>query len=124
MAVIRTSFATKDDVQSLRAEIHAATERIMTILYEHKLEFTIAPVKQREDLTAALTTQREDFTAALTKQRDDFAASLTKQREDLTTSMVEQRVELHKTLMSHTWKLYGFASLLMGGVYFIARYVH
>jgi len=113
VAVIRTSFATKDDVQSLRAEIHAATERIMTVLYEHKLEFTIALAKQRED-----------FTAAVTKQRDDFTAALTKQREDLTASMVEQRVELHKTLMSHTWKLYGFASLLMGGVYFIARYVH
>jgi hypothetical protein len=33
----------------------------------------------------------------------------------------EQRAEFLKIHMSHTWKLYGFASLLMGGVYFIAR---
>jgi hypothetical protein len=42
----------------------------------------------------------------------------------LNAAMANHRDELQKTLMSHTWKLYGFASLLMGGVYFIARYVH
>jgi hypothetical protein len=31
---------------------------------------------------------------------------------------------LHKALIGHMWKLYGFASLVVGGVYFIARYVH
>lgn len=102
VAVIRSSFATKEDVQSLRGEIHASTERIMAQLYEQKIEFN-----------QALAKQREDFFAALAKQRDEF-----------NTALVNQRVELYKMQMSHTWKLYGFASLLMGGVYFIARYVH
>lgn len=91
LAVIRVSFATKDDIQ-----------RVLALLYEHKLEFH-----------AALAKQREDFHAALAKQREDFNAALAQQREDL-----------HKSLMSHMWKLYGFASLMLGGVYFIARYVH
>ncbi|MYN29985.1 hypothetical protein [Duganella levis] len=69
LAVIRASFATKEDIQ-----------RVLTLLYEHKIEFQAAMAKQREDL--------------------------------------------HKSLMSHMWKLYGFASLMLGGVYFIARYVH
>lgn len=80
LAVIRVSFATKDDIQ-----------RVLALLYEHKLEFQTALAKQREDFNAALAKQRED---------------------------------LHKSLMSHMWKLYGFASLMLGGVYFIARYVH
>jgi hypothetical protein len=90
VAVIRTSFATKEDVASLRSEIHASTERIMGLLHEQKLEFNIALAKQREEFKDAL---------------------------------VEQRIELYKMHSSHMWKLYGFASLLMTGVYFIARYV-
>jgi hypothetical protein len=90
VAVIRTSFATKEDVASLRNEIHACTERIMGLLHEHKLEFNIALAKQREEFKDAL---------------------------------VEQRIELYKMHASHMWKLYGFATLLMTGVYFIARYV-
>jgi len=80
LAVIRTSFATKDDVQ-----------RILNLLYEHKLE-----------IFAALSKQREDFYAALT----------------------QVQIDLHKTLIGHVWKLYGLASLVLGGVYYIARYVH
>lgn len=90
VAVIRTSFATKEDVASLRSEIHASTERIMGLLHEQKLEFNIALAKQREEFKDAL---------------------------------VEQRIELYKMHASHMWKLYGFATLLMTGVYFIARYV-
>ncbi|USX12020.1 hypothetical protein NHH88_20230 [Oxalobacteraceae bacterium OTU3CAMAD1] len=90
VAVIRTSFATKEDVASLRNEIHASTERIMGLLHEQKLEFNIALAKQREEFKDAL---------------------------------VEQRIELYKMHASYMWKLYGFATLLMTGVYFIARYV-
>ena len=90
VAVIRTSFATKEDVASLRSEIHASTERIMGLLHEQKLEFNMALAKQREEFKEAL---------------------------------VEQRIELYKMHSSHMWKLYGFAPLLMTGVYFIARYV-
>jgi len=91
VAVIRNSFATKEDVQ-----------HIVTLLYEHKL-----------DVLTALSKQREDFHAALAKQREDFYAAL-----------AQVQIDLGKTLMSHTWKLYGLASLVLGGVYFIARYVH
>jgi hypothetical protein len=80
VAVTKTSCSTKEDVQSLRLEMHAGHERIIAMLYEHKLEFQ----------------------AALSKQHDD----------------------LNKTMMNHMWKLYGFASLMLGGVYYIARYVH
>ena len=112
VAVIRTSFATKEDVQSLRNEIHASTERIIGLLHEHKLEFNNALTKQREDFFAALSAQREEFKDALANQRDEFKDAL-----------VEQRITLYNMQMSHMWKLYGFASLLMTGVYFIARYV-
>ena len=112
VAVIRTSFATKEDVQSLRNEIHASTERIIGLLHEHKLEFNNALAKQREDFFAALSAQREEFKDALANQRDEFKDAL-----------VEQRITLYNMQMSHMWKLYGFASLLMTGVYFIARYV-
>ena len=113
VAVIRNSFATKEDVQSLRNEIHASTERIIGLLHEQKLEFTTALAKQREDFFAALAVQREEFKDALAAQREEFKDAL-----------VEQRIKLYDMQMSHIWKLYGFASLLMTAVYFIARYVH
>jgi dsDNA-binding SOS-regulon protein len=135
LAVIRTSFATKDDVQ-----------RIITLLYEHKLEMSGALAKQREDFQTglayqreelqialakhreefqiALYKQREEFQAALAKQREDFQAALAKQREDFHAALAQVQIDLGKTLMSHTWKLYGLASLVLGGVYYIARYVH
>ena len=101
MAVIRTSFATKEDVASLRNEIHVSTERIIGLLHEQKLEFH----------------------TALAKQREEFFAALAKQREEFKDALVEQRIELYKMHSAHMWRLYGFASLLMTGVYFIARYV-
>ena len=124
VAVIRTSFATKEDVQSLRNEIHAFSERIMTALHEQKLEFNQALARQREDFHAALAEQRGEFHAALAKQREEFYAALAKQREDFNAALAENRIDLYKMQMAHMWKLYGFASLLIGGVYFIARYVH
>jgi hypothetical protein len=135
VAVIRTSFATKEDVASLRNEIHASTERIIGLLHEHKLEFNIALAKQREDFFAALAAQREEFKHALAAQREefkdalaaqreDFKDALAKQREEFKEALGEQRITLYKMQISHMWKLYGFASLLMTGVYFIARYVH
>ena len=124
VAVIRNSFATKEDVASLRNEIHASTERIIGLLHEQKLEFTMALAKQREDFFAALAAQREEFKEALTAQREEFKDALAAQREEFKDALVEQRIKLYDMQMSHIWKLYGFASLLMTGVYFIARYVH
>lgn len=141
VAVIRTSFATKDDVQ-----------RIMAILHEHKLEFTKGFADQRADLAdqraefhSALSKNREDFnialseqsaklTAALAQQNEKFTVALAQQNHNLTTSLAQQserfdsalathRDDLNKTLMSHIWKFYGFAVVLMSGVYYIARYV-
>lgn len=123
VAVIRNSFATKEDVQSLRNEIHASTERIIGLLHEQKLEFTTALAKQREDFFAALAVQREEFKDALAAQREEFKDALAAQREEFKDALVEQRIKLYDMQMSHIWKLYGFASLLMTGVYFIARYV-
>lgn len=146
VAVISNSFATKDDVQALRAEMHAGHERILTLIYETKIEllgrmnkqgeelqgamakqreeFQAALAKQREEFQTALAKQREDFYTALAKQREDFHTALAKQQEDFHTALAETKLDLHKALMGHLWKLYGFASLMLGGVYFIARYVH
>lgn len=120
VAVIRASFATKDDIQLLRTEMHAGHERILTLLYEHKLEMKAAMAQQREDFSAALAKQREDFNAALARQREEFNAALGKQRDDFHA----MHAQLLKDMRDHMWKLYGFASLMLGGVYFIARYVH
>jgi len=49
---------------------------------------------------------------------------LAKQREDFHAALAMQSIELHKTLASHAWKIYSLASLLIAGVYYIARYVH
>lgn len=145
VAVIRNSFATKEDVASLRNEIHAFSERVITALHEQKLEFNVALAKQREDFNAALAhhreevrlmmskqredffaalaTQREEFKEALATQREEFKEALSNQRDEFKDALVEQRITLYKMQMSHIWKLYAFASLLMTGVYFIARYV-
>jgi hypothetical protein len=53
--------------------------------------------------------QQLEFHDALARQRDDFNAA---------------HLKLQQSMMSHMWKLYGFASLMRGGVYCIARYVH
>ncbi|MYM26067.1 hypothetical protein GTP46_25895 [Duganella sp. FT135W] len=113
VAVIHASFATKDDIQLLRSEMRDGHERILALLYEHKLEMKTAMAQQRDDFNAALAKQREDFNAALAKQWEDFHTALT------TTHM-----DFYKFLTNQAWKLYGFASVVIGGVYFIARYVH
>ncbi|SHN39518.1 hypothetical protein SAMN05192549_1109 [Duganella sacchari] len=113
VAVMQSSLATKDDFHALRTEMQASHERILTLLYEHKLEFQ-----------QALATQREDFHTALAQQREYFNAALAKQREEFYAALAETKLDLHKALIGHIWKLYGFASLVVGGVYFIARYVH
>ncbi|MTV39771.1 hypothetical protein [Duganella radicis] len=124
VAVIRNSFATKDDITALRAEMNASHERILALIYEFKLEVQTNSAKQREEFYAALARQREEFNAALAKQREELNAALAKQREDLHTALADTKMDLHRALMGHVWKLYGFASLLLGGVYYIARYVH
>lgn len=146
VAVIRSSFATKEDVQSLRNEIYVLTERMVSGFAEQKLEFNMALAKQREEFNAALAkqgeefrialakqgeefrlalaTQGEEFRLALAKQREEFYAALAKQSEEFHAALGEQRIDLYKMHTAHIWRLYGFASLLMTGVYFIARYVH
>ena len=113
VAVIRSSFATKEDMELLRKEIHALSERMVSGFAEQKLEFNLALAKQREEFNSALAKQREEFNSALAKQSAEFHAALG-----------EQRIDLYKMHTAHIWRLYGFASLLMTGVYFIARYVH
>lgn len=157
VAVIRNSFATKEDIAALRAEMNAGFERLFALIYEFKLEvqanssehreevrtelathrydfkvaldeqrehFSAALFSQREEFNVALSMQREAFNAALSTQREEFNIALYKQREDFHTALQETRMDLHRALMGHVWKLYGFASLLLGGVYYIARYVH
>lgn len=102
LAIVRASFATKDDVQ-----------RILSLLHHQQLEFN-----------TALASQQLDFQKALDQQRLEFQTALAKQREDFNVALMEVKLEVHKALLSQTWRLYGFASLMMGGVYFIARYVH
>ena len=113
VAVIRNSFATKDDISALRDEMRVSHERLFALIYEFKLEVQTNSAKQREEFQAALVKQREEFYTALAKQREDFH-----------TALSETKIDLHRAMMGHLWKLYGFASLMLGGVYFIARYVH
>ncbi|MYM32369.1 hypothetical protein GTP58_28960 [Duganella sp. CY15W] len=146
VAVMQSSLATKDDFHALRSEMQAGHERILTLLYGHKLEsqealaadredfhtalaqqreyFNAALAEQREYFNAALAEQREYFNAALAKQREEFNAALAKQREEFYAALAETKLDLHKSLIGHLWKLYGFASMMVAGVYFIARYVH
>jgi hypothetical protein len=67
VAVIRASFATKDNIQLLRSEMYAEHERILSLLYEHKLQMQTVMTQQREEFHAALAKQRENFHAALAK---------------------------------------------------------
>ncbi|CAN7473698.1 hypothetical protein [Duganella sp. LjRoot269] len=43
-------------------------------------------------------------------------------KAELQTAMTNRNAELQKALMIHRRRLYGVASLVMGGVYLIARY--
>jgi DNA anti-recombination protein RmuC len=153
VAVIRNSFATKEDVQriltllydqklefktaegALREDFHAAfarhREEWSAALAKQREEFNAALAKQKEEFNGALAKQREEFNAALAKQRDEFNVALAKQREYIDAALAQLRVDIlagqldmQKTMMNHMWKLYGFASLVVGGVYYIARYVH
>ena len=146
VAVMQNNFATRDDLQALRAEMHAGFDRVTAAFNDHKLEVYAAIGKLREEVGTALSNQRIDFnaalgqlheefsvalikqreelSAALSKQRDEFNAALSKQRDEFNASFAKQEIELHKILQSLAWKIYGFASLLATGAYFIARYVH
>lgn len=124
VAVIRSSFATKEDMELLRKEIHALSERMVSGFAEQKLEFNLALAKQREEFNSALAKQSEEFRIALATQREEIYGALAKQSAEFHAALGEQRIDLYKMHTAHIWRLYGFASLLMTGVYFIARYVH
>jgi uncharacterized protein YajQ (UPF0234 family) len=94
VAVIRTSFATKDDVQ-----------RIIAMLHEQKLEFSNGFATQRGDFNSALANHREDFTAALTKQGEYFTAALAKQKEDFTAALAQQSEKLTAALAQQNERL-------------------
>ncbi|MBV7534426.1 hypothetical protein KW842_01475 [Duganella sp. sic0402] len=121
---LQSQTAMSQQRDELNAALSKLREEFNAALSAQRLDFHAALSKLREDFNAALSKQRDDFNAALSKQREDFNAGLSKQREDQHTALAQVQIDLHKAMMSHMWKLYGFASLMLGGVYFIARYVH
>jgi hypothetical protein len=60
----------------------------------------------------------------LDKQHEELHWALARQREEFKMALAEANRDLLKMLMSHLWKVYGVGALMLGGVYFIARYVH
>jgi DNA anti-recombination protein RmuC len=132
--------------ERILALLHEHKLQVLAAMGQQRDDFNAALSKLREDFNAALSKQREDFNAALSKlqydfntallilrddlntglstQRYDFTAALSAQREDQHAALAKVQIDLHKSMMSHMWKLYGFASMMLAGVYFIARYVH
>jgi DNA anti-recombination protein RmuC len=90
VAVIRTSFATKDDVQ-----------RVIAILHEHKLEFTNGFACPRDDFHIALATHRDEFNQALAQHRADVNQALTQHRADFTQALTQHRADFTQALAQH-----------------------
>lgn len=146
VAVMKTSFATKEDIERVMTALHQLELRFTSALASHREEVILALARQREDFQAALAShaqqfyasqerQNELFNAALAKQDEKLSAALAKQSEQfsaavsrlelkVTTDLSQTKIDLYTIHMNHMWKLYGAASLLVAGVYFIARYVH
>jgi hypothetical protein len=71
---------------------------------------------------AAMETRIAALEADVAVMRKGFASA--RPGENLQTVMMNCNAALRKALMIHRRKLYGVGLLVMGGVYFIARYVH
>ncbi|HZV64070.1 MAG TPA: hypothetical protein VFG03_04050 [Telluria sp.] len=62
----------------------------------------------------------------MAKVKTDLAVILSNYatKQDIAELRAELRVEFQKEINALTWKMYGFATVLVAAVYFIARNVH
>jgi hypothetical protein len=87
---MQSSLATKDDFHALRTEMQASRERILTLLYQHKLEFQ-----------QALATQREDFIRRWRSSASISTPHWQNSAKSFYAALAETKLDLHKALIGH-----------------------
>lgn len=101
VAVIRSSFATREDLHNVHRELLGSIQRLELLV--------------REQHTVILD--------AIHKQREETLNAIHKQREETLQVVHEQRADMLKFMVMQAWRLYAFGAALVGATYFIARNV-
>jgi predicted RNase H-like nuclease (RuvC/YqgF family) len=91
VAIIRSNYVTKADLQEVRIELKTEIQTVRTELGDVKSELKRDISQLRVDI------------------------------EKLRTEMQEMRAEFHKALHAQTWEMYGFGVVLVTAVHFATR---
>lgn len=109
VATIKSSFATKDD-------LHAMQMALLDAIKQQGLESRAA--------SDALGTRIQKLELLIQQQRTDMIGLIQQQRIDTERFVHAQQTEMLKHLAGQAWRMYSFAAVLLGAVYFIARTIH
>lgn len=113
VATIKSSFATKDD-------LHAMQMALLDAIKQQGLELR-ANFDARSD---GLLTRIQNLELLIQQQRTELLGLIQQQRIDTERFVHAQQTEMLKHLAGQAWRMYSFAAVLLGAVYFIARTIH
>ena len=110
VAVIRSNYVTKADLQDVRiglqSEIHAVRSELKADIHAVRSEL-------KADIQAVRTDLKEEISGLKLEVRGDF--------ERLRGEIQAVRAEFYKALDAQTWKFIGSAAALVTAVYFVVR---
>ena len=135
VATIRSSFATKDDLHAVQMllldaikqqgyELRLIIDTRTDALAERIQGLEILLREQRAELLDIIHRQHTDLLDVIHAQRTDLLDVIHNQRTEIVAAFNEQRADTLKYMVSQAWRLYAFAAVLLGAVYFIARTIH
>jgi predicted nucleic acid-binding Zn-ribbon protein len=106
VAVIRTNYVTKADLQEVRIELKSEIHAVRSEL--------------RADIHAVRSELKADVQAVRTDLKEEIGG-LKRDFERLRVEIQAVRAEFYKAIDAQTWKLIGSAAALVTVVYFVVR---
>jgi uncharacterized protein involved in exopolysaccharide biosynthesis len=117
LAVIRSNYATKEDLQELRIELKGEIHALQT---ELKGDIQALRTELKGDVQALRTELKTEIGGLGAELRADISG-LRIEIEKLRTEMQAMRADFHKALHAQTWKMYGFGVVMVAAVHFVTR---
>jgi hypothetical protein len=124
VAVIRSNYATKEDLQEFRVELKDEIHGFRTELKDEirgvRMELKGEIEGLRNEVHGLGTGLRAEASALGTELRAELSG-VRLDNEKFRVEMQALRADLHKALHAQTWRIYGFAVVLVTVVHFVTR---
>ena len=117
VAVIRSNYATKEDLQKFRTELR---DEIYGLRTELKGDIQGLRTELKSDIHELRTELKAEIGALGTELRGD-SGGLRVEIEKLRTEIQEMSSDLQRALHAQTWKMYGFGVVMLTAVHFVTR---